>query len=72
MPMLEVNNIHTYYGNIHALKGISLMALWVFLVAAFSMVFRDTEAHAVLLEMAARLACMDAQDRLAVRWLGHP
>jgi branched-chain amino acid transport system ATP-binding protein len=22
--MLEVNNIHTYYGNIHALKGISL------------------------------------------------
>jgi branched-chain amino acid transport system ATP-binding protein len=24
MPMLEVNNIHTYYGNIHALKGISL------------------------------------------------
>ena len=25
MPMLEVNNIHTYYGNIHALKGISLM-----------------------------------------------
>jgi branched-chain amino acid transport system ATP-binding protein len=23
--MLEVNNIHTYYGNIHALKGISLM-----------------------------------------------
>jgi branched-chain amino acid transport system ATP-binding protein len=24
MPMLEINNIHTYYGNIHALKGISL------------------------------------------------
>ena len=24
MPMLELNNIHTYYGNIHALKGISL------------------------------------------------
>jgi branched-chain amino acid transport system ATP-binding protein len=24
MPMLEVQNIHTYYGNIHALKGISL------------------------------------------------
>ena len=24
MPMLEVSNIHTYYGNIHALKGISL------------------------------------------------
>jgi branched-chain amino acid transport system ATP-binding protein len=24
MPMLEVNDIHTYYGNIHALKGISL------------------------------------------------
>lgn len=24
MAMLEVNNIHTYYGNIHALKGISL------------------------------------------------
>ncbi|KAF0107435.1 MAG: branched-chain amino acid transport system ATP-binding protein [Anaerolineaceae bacterium] len=24
MPMLEVNNIHTYYGNIHALKGVSL------------------------------------------------
>ena len=24
MPMLEVNNIHTYYGNIHALRGISL------------------------------------------------
>ena len=23
MPMLEVNNVHTYYGNIHALKGIS-------------------------------------------------
>jgi len=23
--MLEVNNIHTYYGNIHALKGISLV-----------------------------------------------
>ncbi|MBT3315356.1 MAG: ATP-binding cassette domain-containing protein, partial [Anaerolineae bacterium] len=22
--MLEVNDIHTYYGNIHALKGISL------------------------------------------------
>jgi len=24
MPILEVENIHTYYGNIHALKGISL------------------------------------------------
>lgn len=24
MPMLEVNDIHTYYGNIYALKGISL------------------------------------------------
>ena len=24
MPMLEVNDIHTYYGNIHALKGISI------------------------------------------------
>src|SRR5688572_16971039 len=24
MAMLEVENIHTYYGNIHALKGISL------------------------------------------------
>ena len=24
MPMLEVHDIHTYYGNIHALKGISL------------------------------------------------
>jgi branched-chain amino acid transport system ATP-binding protein len=24
MPMLEVDNIHSYYGNIHALKGISL------------------------------------------------
>jgi branched-chain amino acid transport system ATP-binding protein len=24
MAMLEVNNIHTYYGNIHALKGISI------------------------------------------------
>ncbi len=24
MPMLEVSDIHTYYGNIHALKGISL------------------------------------------------
>jgi branched-chain amino acid transport system ATP-binding protein len=24
MPMLEVDNIHTYYGNIHAVKGISL------------------------------------------------
>ncbi|MBE3040475.1 MAG: ABC transporter ATP-binding protein [Chloroflexi bacterium] len=24
MPMLEVKDIHTYYGNIHALKGISL------------------------------------------------
>ena len=24
MAMLEVTNIHTYYGNIHALKGISL------------------------------------------------
>ncbi len=25
MPMLEVTDIHTYYGNIHALKGISLV-----------------------------------------------
>ena len=25
MPMLEVQDIHTYYGNIHALKGISLI-----------------------------------------------
>lgn len=24
MPMLEIENIHSYYGNIHALKGISL------------------------------------------------
>src|SRR5512142_1108452 len=24
MPMLEVRDIHTYYGNIHALKGVSL------------------------------------------------
>jgi branched-chain amino acid transport system ATP-binding protein len=24
MPMLEVDNIHSYYGNIHALKGVSL------------------------------------------------
>jgi len=24
MPMLEVENIHAYYGNIHALKGLSL------------------------------------------------
>ncbi|MBL7183856.1 MAG: ABC transporter ATP-binding protein [Anaerolineae bacterium] len=24
MPMLEVDNIHTYYGNIHALKGVSI------------------------------------------------
>ena len=24
MAFLEVNNIHAYYGNIHALKGISL------------------------------------------------
>jgi branched-chain amino acid transport system ATP-binding protein len=24
MPMLEVENIHSYYGNIHALKGVSL------------------------------------------------
>ncbi len=24
MPMLQVDNIHTYYGNIHALKGISI------------------------------------------------
>lgn len=24
MPMLEVNNIHTYYGNIHALKGVTI------------------------------------------------
>ena len=25
MPMLEVENIHAYYGNIHALKGLSLV-----------------------------------------------
>src|SRR4030043_697988 len=25
MPMLEVSGIHTYYGNIHALKGVSLV-----------------------------------------------
>ncbi len=25
MAMLEINEVHTYYGNIHALKGISLM-----------------------------------------------
>jgi branched-chain amino acid transport system ATP-binding protein len=25
MPMLEVSDIHTYYGNIHALKGVSLV-----------------------------------------------
>jgi branched-chain amino acid transport system ATP-binding protein len=24
MPLLEVKDIHTYYGHIHALKGISL------------------------------------------------
>lgn len=24
MPILELNNVHTYYGNIHALKGVSL------------------------------------------------
>ncbi|MGD2157204.1 MAG: ABC transporter ATP-binding protein, partial [Anaerolineales bacterium] len=24
MPMLEVENVHTFYGNIHALKGVSL------------------------------------------------
>jgi branched-chain amino acid transport system ATP-binding protein len=24
MPMLEVDDIHTYYGNIHALKGVSI------------------------------------------------
>lgn len=24
MPMLEVNDIHTYYGNIHALKGLTI------------------------------------------------
>ncbi len=24
MPMLEVNGIHTYYGNIHALKGVTI------------------------------------------------
>ena len=24
MPMLQVEDIHSYYGNIHALKGISL------------------------------------------------
>ena len=25
MPMLEVSDIHTYYGNIHAIKGVSLV-----------------------------------------------
>lgn len=25
MPLLEVDNVHTYYGNIHALKGISFV-----------------------------------------------
>jgi branched-chain amino acid transport system ATP-binding protein len=25
MPLLELENVHTYYGNIHALKGISLV-----------------------------------------------
>ncbi|MEK9208264.1 MAG: ABC transporter ATP-binding protein, partial [Patescibacteria group bacterium] len=24
MPLLELENVHTYYGYIHALKGISL------------------------------------------------
>ncbi len=24
MPLLELNNVHTFYGNIHALKGISI------------------------------------------------
>jgi branched-chain amino acid transport system ATP-binding protein len=24
MPMLEIDNIHTYYGNIHALKGVTV------------------------------------------------
>jgi len=24
MALLEIENVHTYYGNIHALKGISL------------------------------------------------
>ena len=24
MALLEVNNVHAYYGNIHALKGISV------------------------------------------------
>jgi len=24
MPLLELDNVHTYYGHIHALKGISL------------------------------------------------
>ncbi len=24
MPMLEVSDVHTYYGNIHALNGISV------------------------------------------------
>jgi len=24
MALLELKNVHTYYGNIHALKGISL------------------------------------------------
>jgi branched-chain amino acid transport system ATP-binding protein len=25
MPLLELKNVHTYYGNIHALKGVSLV-----------------------------------------------
>ena len=25
MALLELENIHTYYGNIHALKGVSLV-----------------------------------------------
>jgi branched-chain amino acid transport system ATP-binding protein len=24
MSLLKIDNVHTYYGNIHALKGISL------------------------------------------------
>ena len=24
MAILELNNVHTYYGNIHALKGITI------------------------------------------------
>ena len=25
MALLELNNVHAYYGNIHALKGVSLV-----------------------------------------------